>query len=390
MWEPAVERSATPASTQTITVDRLARSLDASLIDVAEDVVADSDPVLQVRFHHKSGKIKLSHEQRELLWEARKDLYSKVFHKFNIVLTSHLNDKDKCHQLLALHDVAISKRLRLTDVTYDSIFHTFLMGIGDLGGREAPLLDLIWRVYRYMIDSGTDPTPKVIQHVMMLLERVRMRNIEVEAKAHALMLDSDRFKLMPTEYTLTAYFSICAANECMHLAVARYTDARTRLQMAPTPSMCATIIRGLLKSGQNEEAMQFVQSLDSVAITDHLLNAVLQAARLSPDPSSVFTIFRSIRGSGLPPSFETISILLEVCFDTGSYSEVPYILHLMKKYGVRGDERYSNKLLVALWRHGNPALAHRFQASMEKHGVRVYYERVAEEKAAAKLRAAGS
>lgn len=383
--EEAAEQERELAHQEAVGGKRLASLMDAPMMDVAEEAISATDPILDVKMDPRSQRPKFTAEQNEFLWEARKKEYSKMLHKFKIVLSSHLTEVDKCHQLLALHDVAMRKRLRMIDSIYDSVFHTFLVGLPQLGGGGgnkgvAPMLNQVWRVYRYMIDSGTNPTPKIHQHMMMILESVRSKNAEVEAKAHALMLDNDRFKTIPTEYTLQHYISICSHNGCMHIAMTRYTDARGRLQLMTSASLCSNMLRGLLLNDQIEEAVQFVQALDSVAMTDHLLNSVMQVMRRTKDPSSCFTMFRAIRGSGLPPSLSTVSTLLDVCYEINDFSEVPFILQLMKQYGVKGDERFSNKMLVALHRAGMPDVGDRFEKSLRKFGVRIYGEKLREAK----------
>jgi hypothetical protein len=303
----------------------------------------------------KDGTMHLNRSQREAIFDARKQLYQASLRQIVIVLQSHLTPLEKCHRLVLLHDkVVVKNRLRLRADTYEEIFHTFyavsMLGRSDVevttslhgvssatagqqtlefsparGGGSAdddsvarnihtqtsPFLHPVWTMYRYMIDSGTNPTPRIVQHVMGMLSRVRRRNVDIEARAHSLTMDCDRFKFPPTEFTVVDYCRVCTINNAMHLAVARVTDLYTRHEKAPSANVASTLLNGLTVNGHHDKAMAFLATMQNVPITPSLLHSTLQAGRYSQDPSSAFTFYRSLRGSGIRPTHHTISILVE-------------------------------------------------------------------------------
>jgi hypothetical protein len=303
----------------------------------------------------KDGSMHLNRSQREAIFEARKNLYQTSLRQIVIVLQSHLTPLEKCHRLVLLHDkVVVKNRLRLRADTYEEIFHTFyavsmlgrsdadvttsLHGVSsatagqqtlefspvrgggsgdddsvarDIHTQTSPFLHPVWTMYRYMIDSGTNPTPRIVQHVMGMLSRVRRRNVDIEARAHSLTMDCDRFKFPPSEFTVVDYCRVCTINHAMHLAVARVTDLYTRHEKAPSANVASTLLNGLTVNGHHDKAMAFIATMQNVPITPSLLHSTLQAGRYSQDPSSAFTFYSSLRGSGIRPTHHTISILVE-------------------------------------------------------------------------------
>ncbi|KEG05423.1 hypothetical protein DQ04_22151000, partial [Trypanosoma grayi] len=294
--------------------------------------LAPHDPATVVRLDSRRRQLHLSPVQRELIWSARREQYQQMLLRMVTCLQSHLTPIEKCHTLLALHEEVIEKRLRLRADTYDDIFHIFY-AVATLGsaapaldaeeavGRNrtlasssllpaefasasvaaasllaGPLLQSLWTMYRYMIDSGTNPTPRIVQHMMGVLERHRAKDPIVEARAHSLMLDLDRFHLPPTEYTVAAYIGVCDSNGAMHLAVARVTDYRTRHERQASAGIYARLLFGLAHNQQYDEALACVTTIDTVAVTPHLLNAVLHVARHSRNPLSAFTFYKSVVG----------------------------------------------------------------------------------------------
>lgn len=302
----------------------------------------------------KTNQLHLNQSQQDAIFAARKELYQTSLRQIVIVLQSHLTPLEKCHRLVLLHDrLVVKNRLRLRADTYEEIFHMFygvsMLGRSDVetttsfhgvasatagqtaaeasphrGGtsddgavardihtQTSPFLHPVWTMYRYMIDSGTNPTPRIVQHVMGLLSRVSERNIDIEARAHSLTMDCDRFKFPPTEFTVIDYCRVCTINHAMHLAMARVTDLYTRHERHPSAGIAATLLHGLTVNGHHKQALTFIGTLQNVAMTPSLLHATLQAGRYSEDPSSAFAFYESLQGSGMRPTYHTIGILIE-------------------------------------------------------------------------------
>ncbi|KAH9600905.1 hypothetical protein LSM04_002436 [Trypanosoma melophagium] len=374
--------------------------------------MAVHDPATVVILDSRRRKLHLSPVQRELIWNARRREYQQLLVRIVTCLESHLAPIEKCYALLVLHEEVILKRIRLRVDTYEDIFHVFY-AVATLGTSApalaeeevvdrhltssasllpaefsnstvaassllaGPLLQSLWSMYRYMIDSGTNPTPRVVQYVMGILERYTKKDAIVEARAHSLMMDLDRFHLTPTEYTIAAYIGVCDWNGVMHLAVSRVTDYRTRHERQASAGIYARLLFGLIHNHQYDEALSCMTTVDSVAITPHLLNAFLNTARHSRDPLSAFTLYKSVmgrQGSGIAPNSHTISILLESMRSTGCYDEIDFLLREMRRFRAKGNSRTLNKLLEILLKLGRNKEAIALFKTMENKGVVVFDE----------------
>lgn len=423
------------------------------------------DPAKVIRVNKRTQQLHLNSIQKELVWSARRKEYQSMLERFVACMQSHRSPIERCFTLLALHEEVIQRRLRLRADTYEGIFHTFYAvavqskgATGHLSSSAQASLteghalleeDLyanpsvsgsvpeelastvaasqalltpqfignVWQTYRYMVDSGTNPSPLVVQYVMGMLEHAvgQVRSAArggttatatttlLEAKAHSLMMDLDRFKLPPTEYTLNSYIGVCDGCGVMHLAVARVADYQSRHERQGSAGTYAKLITGLVRHGQHREAMSVVSTMQSVPMTTYLLNAVLQAARFSHDPLAAFTFYRAVvrtRGSIRPlPSQVTFSVLLEVICselaldlarDGSQNARMPkerirrrrraleenlgFVLQEMKRHRVKGNGLFLNKLLGLLCRLGREKEAAALRASMEAKGVRVFDE----------------
>ncbi|CAJ1031545.1 hypothetical protein, conserved [Leishmania lindenbergi] len=451
------------------------------------------DPALVVHVDSRHRQVRLNDVQRELIWKARQTQYHNLLQRIVACLQSHRSPIEKCQTLYGLHNEVIEKHLRLRADTYEDIFHTlYSVGVKRGGGAGQPgkaslsssaqlvsggagceywnwqeislmgsggtlpaelatpsaassiVLSLrgmenVWEMYRYLVDSGTDPTPRILQYVMGLLEhasvslavarshtpadaggtpithgRHRARSsglLLVEAKAHSLMMDADRFHLTPTEYTVNSYIAICEACDVMHLAVARVTDYQTRQERQASPGMYARLLTGLVRCSHYTDAMAVATTMQNVAMTTYLVNAVLQAARHSHDPASVFSFYRSLffappsplrlgesrspeksgstspapglwrvsptsrSATGLVPSLVTFSIMAEVMLQTQDYTELTFVISEMQHYGVKGNGLLLNKLLKMMRTAGRPqSEVQALQSAMEAKQVRVFDE----------------
>lgn len=384
----------------------------AAVTDNVVSAGSNYDKLTTLIVNSKTKELHLNQSQQDAIFAARSQFYRQSLKQIVTVLQGHLSPIEKCHRLLLLHDsVVIRNRLRLRADTYEEIFHHFYatatsgvfhvdnMAVGssmggvassssshavyeahdaasaanrDIHTYASPFLGPIWTMYRYMIDSGTDPNHRIVQHVMGLLGRVQRRHIDVEARAHALMMDCDRLKLSPTPYTLVDYCRICTVNQAMHLAMARVTDSMTRHEMPPDADVSATLLRGLTVNKHHKEALKLLTTLHNVPLTLPLLHAALQAGRYSGDPTSALALYESVRGSGVRPTAFTIGILIgvirDLCMAAGSSSggsrpknhsttttpskelqgHVLMVLREMLRYRVQMPHRLLNHMLECL------------------------------------------
>lgn len=358
----------------------------------------------------------------------------------------------------------------------------FALGVPvELSTRSAAVLTMTseetmqewWKMYRYMVDSGTNPTPRILQHVMGLLEqrarwrlahgKVRERTLQyassssspapgmaiLEAKAHSLMMDADRFHFCPTTFTVNSYIYLCQVCGCMHLALGRVTDVWKRWQQQPTGATYALLLHGFLHqptrrmasdtSTPNKTfpaaatALSVLTTMQSTPISLPLLHEILQVMRYSQDPLSAFTVYKSVmsrrtrEGRERPspvaglivPTLHTFSILVEallrtsetkllpvgkereeearekekeeknsssrstelVCSSNSSSSSssfpthlLKFLLHEMKRYGVRGNQLVLNKILECFRRSGQRKQFCSLRQTMRKRGILVFDE----------------
>lgn len=434
-------RLAPPASSPT------SQTAAAATLESDNKDKARYDPALVVHTDSHTQQVHLNPIQKELVWSARRQEYQRLLVRVVTCLHSHQTPLEKYYTLLALHDEVVLKRLRLRADTYEDVFH-LLYAVGVQGRAElqlrrsgdvvegdaaledelrgtatagntalsAPLelrtplaasqavlgphaVEKMWSMYRYMVDSGTDPTARVVQYVMGLLERSaavyggdRGHRLRTEAKAHALMLDVDRHHLTPSEFTINSYIGVCDASssDAMHLAAARVADYLSRHERQGAPGLYTRLLCGMLRHGHEAEALATVTTLQHTPLTNHLLNAVLQTARRSPDPSAAFAMYRAAlptdSGSSknhhrvaqtdrpLRPSLHTMSILLEVMRETNNYTELDFVLHEMKRYKLRGNGVLLNKLVGALVLCERRREAKLLCAQMERKHIVVFDE----------------
>lgn len=320
----------------------------------------------------------------------RDDTYDDIFHLF--YATAHLSStpisgastQQRYQTMHALvegstamgtpQQAAVEEEAEMVRAGEEAAHHVSSVPV-ELASRAAATMTLtseetiqqMWVMYRYMVDSGTDPTPRIVQHLMGLLER-RARRVGLgqthpdaappqpglavlEAKAHSLMMDLDRFHHCPTSYTLNSYIYLCQVCGVMHLALARVTDYLSRHERQPTASLYTRLLHGFLhqplkpkasKSSTEEDdeeveeeedtraadALAVMTTMQSTPISQALLHEMMQVGRFSRDPLSALTIYRAVvcrRGrrdgmyhpsaavsAGLiRPTLHTFSILIE-------------------------------------------------------------------------------
>ena len=324
----------------------------------------------------------LSPEQRELLWEDRKRTYGVIHRKLLIALESHASAMDKLLLLMELHDLVVRRRLLLRADIYTDIFATAFTALAgpdhyaSNNRKKITMLDELWVMYTYALDSGVDPTSKMIRNVMRILSLSATTDADVEAKAHKLMLDSDKFKLIPSPTTLSAYYTVCGTNNAMHIAVARLADAKARLEVFPNTDAVRAIINGFRRNGQPDKGLSFLSTVSNVPVTMPLWAEVVHTAKESSNPLSALTFYRALQQTELRPDARILSSLLVAMERAEDYSEAKYVLSEVMKHRVRLKQHELNRLLRSLELNGGLDREFcRLFATMEKTGTKIFYER---------------
>eukprot|EP00796_Vickermania_ingenoplastis_P009670 gene9670-6767_t len=431
------------------------------------------DPALVLHVDSSTKEVHLNPVQKALVWRARRRVYQTCLMSVVHCLQSHLSPLEKCLLLLQLHQrQVIPQRLRLRPDTYEDIFHlcyaTATLSAAptveeeealnaqgeqsahlvrtlppELASRSAAVLTLtspetvhkVWEMYRYMVDSGTNPTSRIVQHMMGLLERrARVLGLgevqksfedphspphttngtglaQLEAMAHSLMLDVDRFHLIPSMYTVHSYIFLCQVCGVMHLAMARVTDYFTRFEQQPSGDTYAMLLHGFLHQpkppagvpdNRVADALAVLTTLQSTPITQPLLHEMLQVGRYSPDPLSAFTMYQGVMcrvtrdgelrpsaavGAGrIAPTLATFSILVEALLRAHHlalerHPEAPFpeaqldfVLLEMRRHRIRGNKAVLNKVLECFRQCGRHRDLVSLRESMLARGISVFDE----------------
>lgn len=384
----------------------------------------------------------------------RDDTYADIFHLFFATATlapSTASGSHKLHTLLACGtpygsesatnaaELVLQEAVQLASGEITRSTSRLSSVPGEFASRAAANFILtsqetvqqVWQMYRYMVDSGTKPNPRVLQYVMGLLEQSARRLTPrrgqssspaltaLEAKAHSLMMDADRYRFCPSQHTVHSYIYICQACGVMHLALARVVDVHTRWEQQPSSDAYALLLSGFLRQPENgaEDALRLMTTMQSAPVNHSLLHSMLMVCRSSPDPLSAFAVYRSLfrrrvgseasHGGGggegtrslgdFTPTLHTFSILLKVILEynvEGVASAAParpcgdadmatrrallpllqLVVKDMKLWGVRGNPAVMNDLLRAFLRCGCEREYTSLLKRMHQRGMRVFDE----------------
>ncbi|KAG5506417.1 hypothetical protein JKF63_05920 [Porcisia hertigi] len=214
--------------------------------------------------------------------------------------------------------------------------------------QDVPLLDDMRRLYNHQKRCFVSPTPLSLEHLMTTLSVITAPSSTAFHLANRLLLDADKFVLLPTRTTYTAYFTVCHVNNAMQFAMARYTDAVHALEMPVDAPMLTALLKGLNESGYVEEAVALLSRLQRVAVSTALLNASLETLLLSEQPLSCFSLYKAMQGSSVKPNADTYSLLLLACEKSQQWGRATMILSDMQRRRVRGNEQTLNLLLKGL------------------------------------------
>ncbi|AYU78334.1 KRIPP3 / mt-LAF26 / mitoribosomal LSU assembly factor 26 [Leishmania donovani] len=214
--------------------------------------------------------------------------------------------------------------------------------------QDVPFLDDMRRLYTHQKRCFISPTPLSLEHLMTTLSVITAPSTTAFHLANRLLLDADKFVLLPTRTTYTAYFTVCHVNNAMQFAMARYTDAVQALQLPVDAPMLTALLKGLNESGYVEEAVSLLSRMGHVAVSTPLLNASLETLLLSEQALACFSLYDAMRGSSVKPNAETYTLLLLACEKSQQWRRVTAILAEMQRRRVRGNEQTLNLLLKGL------------------------------------------
>ncbi|CAJ16060.1 hypothetical protein, conserved [Trypanosoma brucei brucei TREU927] len=213
---------------------------------------------------------------------------------------------------------------------------------------SVPFLNHMKRLYFHSRQTHVAPTPLVLEYVMTALGNVTTADSRVFHLANRLLLDADKYVILPTRTTYAAFFTICSLHNAMPFALSRFKDAVVNLHVAVDATMASAILEGLVQNGLVEEAVLLLARLQHVPMDVQLLNTALEVLLLSKQPQSCFSAFEAVRHSGVEPTADTYTLLLLACERSGLWGNTTAILADMQMRRVKGDGRTLNLLLKGL------------------------------------------
>lgn len=246
-----------------------------------------------------------------------------------------------------------------------------------------PFLLPMRQLYAHMKSLRISPTPLLIEYFMVMLDAVTVEQTSQQQQhpvfqlAQRLMLDCDRFLLLPTHTALAAYIHICESFRCMQFAIAQVTHAVRRLHIPVDAGMAAALVRGFTHCGEVESAIAILSRLRRIPFTRELLNASLEALVLSRDPMAAFSLHDMLLLSNpqsslsVRPDTETYTLLLLACEQTGFWHPVLGIAKGMERHRVKGSPACLNLLLKGLLMNGMVSSAAALYSRMQEKKVGV-------------------
>lgn len=241
-----------------------------------------------------------------------------------------------------------------------------------LTAQDIPFLAEMRRLYTHQKRCFVSPTPLMLEHVMTTLSVVADANTSVFHLANRLLLDADKFVVLPTRTTYTAFFKVCQVNNAMTFALARYTDALQALQLPVDAPMLTALLKGLNESGYIEEAVALLARVEHVPVSTPLLNASLETLLLSEQALACFSLYDALNASSTKPNAETYTLLLLACEKSGQWGRVTSILSDMQRRRVRGDAQTLNLLLKGLLQERLHSFARQLYQTMQLKQVPVW------------------
>jgi hypothetical protein len=340
--------------------------------------------LVQVMTHGDGGDAADKNTERRAIRHA-------VAQKIAAVTTSHRKPLDKCLVLLQIYKQLIRPlKVQLPASAYEEYFHAFatatLVAVGEeklerqmsrlsglngnhslLGSRifSSQTLQEVWEVYMDMQARGVQPTDQMLVSMMnVLAHSTRGRDVGVEAKAHALMMEAARYQLHVDEKLLMQYTLVCNRNNAMHIAVGYYADFAGRLEQQPSSSFTNEVLKGLLANDQIAEALRFISTMGAVPVSNGLLKNMLVTYLRAGNPGACFSAYKAFFGKGQHiPSLEIMQTLCKamsaVVEPTEKEPHLYFILQQLAKYRIGITPSMKKSLVEALHGLGREDLAQR-------------------------------
>ncbi|RNF23178.1 uncharacterized protein Tco025E_02872 [Trypanosoma conorhini] len=222
-------------------------------------------------------------------------------------------------------------------------------GVDSVAAVDAvPFLPAMKRLYFHARQTHVAPTPLVLECLMTTLAAVSAPDSRVFHLSNRLLLDADKYVVLPTRTTYAAFFAICSLHNAMSFAVARFKDAVVNLHVAVDATMATALLKGFCQNGLVEEALALLARIEHVPLDVHLLNASMEVLLLSAQPQACFAAFDATQSCPLQPNAETYSLLLLACERSGLWCRATAILADMQRRRVKGDTKTLNLLLKGL------------------------------------------
>ncbi|EPY22983.1 hypothetical protein STCU_07976 [Strigomonas culicis] len=241
--------------------------------------------------------------------------------------------------------------------------------------EDVPLLTDMRRLYAHSKTCFVAPTPLTVEHLMIALSSVTEADTAALQLANRLFLDCDRYVVLPTRTTYTAFVAICQRNDAMLTAVARLQDAVRQLHIPLDAPLLTALLKGLNESGYTQEALLVLGRTQYVPMTVPLFNAALETLLLSDDALACFSLFEAVVGPAeLRPDAETYTLLLLACEQSGQWGRTREILGDMQRRRVKGSAQTLNLLLKGLLKERLTSYAAQLYGTMQRKKVPVWPE----------------
>lgn len=248
-----------------------------------------------------------------------------------------------------------------------------------------PFLSAMRALYRHQKMRFVAPTAYMIELMMVLVSSVKVPSSEINGSdspsfhlAQRLLLDCDRYMVLPSRTALTAYLQICHHHNEHVCAAAQIRHIMKNLCISLDASMMAALIRGLTQGGLVEEALELLGRMQGIPVNLDLLHASLETVLLSGDPLACFSLYHSVLSKGntqskqLRPNSDTFVLLLLACEKTGLWGSVGWIAREMQHRRIRGSPACLNLLLKGLMMEGKEAAAATLKSKMEQRRISVW------------------
>lgn len=245
-----------------------------------------------------------------------------------------------------------------------------LDGAGTL--HSIPFLGDMRRLYAYQKQHFVSPTPLLLEHLMATTSAATVPHSDSFHLANRLLLDADRYVVLPTRATYTCFFTICQLHHAMVFALARFKDAVVQLDVSADAAMLTALLKGLNHCGHVDEAVALLSRIKEVGMTTPLMNAALETLLLSSRASSCFSLHQAMRDADVKADADTYTLLLLACEKTGQWSRVTAVLADMQRRRVRGNRQTLNLLLKGLLQERLSSYAVQLYGTMREKQVEVW------------------